>query len=90
MLCFIPFQAVPQLYQNGPDFAYNVSYGKPGTEWQHEVVQGTESYTISNAGADQRWEFKVKSKNAQGNGPECQTQQARTARVGMESSCFKI
>ncbi|CAB3990725.1 contactin-4-like isoform X1 [Paramuricea clavata] len=82
----ISWKAVPQLYQNGPDFAYNVSYGKPGTEWQHKVVQGRESYTISNAGADQLWEFKVKSKNAQGNGPECQTQQARTARVAPKSA----
>ena len=83
---FISFQAVPKLYQNGPDFAYNVSFRKPGSQWKHEVVEEKESYTISNAGVDQLWEFRVQSKNSQGNGPECQIKEARTAREGMETS----
>ena len=79
-------QEVPALYQNGPDFAYNVSFRKPGSEWQHEVVKGKETYTITNAGVDQPWEFTVQSKNSQGNGPECQIEKARTARQGMKTS----
>ena len=85
----ILFQGVAQIDQNGPDFAYNVSYRMPGLEWQHEVVKGKESYTISNAGVDQVWEFRVDSKNAEGNGPECQIQQARTAREGMGTNYVK-
>lgn len=73
-------QAVPEFYQNGPDFAYNVSYRKPNSEWTHEVVRGKESYTIVSAGADELWEFRVSSKNALGNGPDCPVLQARTAR----------
>ena len=76
---------MPQIDQNGPDFAYNVSFKKPGSAWQHEVVKDAESYTISKAGVDQLWEFRVQSKNAEGDGPECSIEQARTARTGMET-----
>ena len=61
----------------------------PGSEWQHEVVKGKESYIILNAGVGQVWEFRVDSKNAEGNGPECQIHQARTAREGMGTNDVK-
>jgi hypothetical protein len=67
-----------------------VSFRKPGLIWQHEEVEDAERYTISNAGVDQLWEFRVKSKNAQGNGPECLIQSARTAKEGTGTTDVKI
>ena len=53
-------------------------------------MEDAERYTISNAGVDQLWEFRVKSKNAQGNGPECLIQRARTAKKGTRTTDVKI
>ena len=53
-------------------------------------MEDAERYTISNAGVDQLWEFRVKSKNAQGNGPECLIQRARTAKKGTGTTDVKI
>lgn len=77
------FQAVSKLYQNGPDFGYTVSYRKPGSQWQRTEVNGTERFTILNAGVYQLWEFKVESKNARGKGPECEIEETRTIRESM-------
>ncbi|XP_028407908.1 contactin-3-like [Dendronephthya gigantea] len=79
----VTWQTVKSLDYNGPGFGYIVQYRQLGsTIWLKENISqhSEQRFTIRTTSANQLWEFEVKSKNDEGVGPDCSSEQARSAK----------
>lgn len=58
---------------NGPGFTYHLKYRPFNASTWHQVVLGgaEDKFTVSNAGINQLWYFKIRANNSEGFGPIC-------------------